>query len=1826
MVVSDIIDILSLIASFGVIAMTYNVYKLSHKHTQIGSYLKQIISNFFEIEDYAKLLKNIHNKPSNKSALEQCYRRIETNATLMRYYVRKFPENYDKKKKFEHVIDSLAHSPEIFEDYDKLRDEFKSFCKNIEEKKRLKPLKKKLGMLLKKFFKRILGMISLGVFSINSFAYDFGVDGIFYNIISDDQVEVTKGDYDPNGCYFGTIQIPETVNYNDAVYCVTSIGEYAFRNCGRLESIKLPNSLTIIKEGAFHGCTKLKSIIIPNSVTSIGDYAFYGCSYIESVTLPDNLEIISKYMLAYCKFYLFSIDIPKSVRTIEEHAFDSSALTSIIIPEGLITIGEGAFERCNKLSSVSISSTVTSIGDWAFASGNGVRSLETVTSNITSPFPIPGNVFREIKWTAVLRVPKGTKSEYEKYSAWTKNFSSIEEFGVINSYNLSITSIGAGSASYNDLSIRNETKIITVDEGTSATITFLPDNGYQIKSLKVNGTSVTANTSYTATINADTSVEVEFEAIPPTTYNVSIKAIGNGFASYDGESIRETTKSYTVNEGTSVSISFTPDAGYRIKSLKVNNAAVTASSSYSATINANTTIEVEFESIPPTTYTLSIKATGNGSASYAGEAIRNTTKSYTINEGTSVSVSFSPDAGYRIKSLKVNGASVTASISYTVTVNADTSVEVEFEAIPPTTYTLSIKATGNGSASYDGTTIKGKTSTFTVNEGTSATISFMPDTGYRIKSVKENSKDVTSSVSDNKYTSTINADTSIEVEFETIPVTTYTLTIKATGNGSASYDGTTIKSKTSTFTVNEGTSATISFMPDTGYRIKSVKENSKDVTSSVSDNKYTTTINADTSIEVEFEAIPVTTYTLTIKATGNGSATYSGTSIKNTTKSFTVNEGTSCTIAFSPDNGYRIKTLKINNSAVTASASYTVIVNANTSVEVEFEAIPATTYTLSIKATGNGSATYNGTAIKNATKSFTVNEGTSCTITFSPDNGYRIKTLKVNNSAVTASSSYTVTVKANTSVEVEFEAIPATTYTLSIKATGNGSATYSGTAIKNTTKSFTVNEGTSCTITFSPDNGYRIKTLKVNGSAVTASTSYTVIVNANTSVEVEFEAIPATTYTLSIKATGNGSATYSGTSIKNTTKSFTVNEGTSCTITFSPDNGYRIKSLKVNNSAVTASSSYTVTVNANTSVEVEFEEIPVTTYSLSIKATGNGYAAYSGKTIREKTSSFTVNEGTSVTVTFTPDDGYHIKSLKVNGSSVTTNTSYTTTINSDTSIEVVFEAKPDDPDTPKTYSLSIRAKGNGVASYEGDNIREKTSTYTVDEGTKATISFTPDEGYQIASLKVNGTTVTTTSTCEVTVNSDTSVKVEFEKIPDNPDEPTTYSLSVKASGNGIASYEGEIIRDNTSTFIVNEGTSATISFTPDNGYEINSVIVNDSDVTSEASRHQYTLTIIADTSIEVDFKESESQSSITLDGITYQIVSDEEQTLMLSSGDFGLILEVPEKIEFLDREWTIVGIAYNALENSEDLATVIWNPEMAFNAKVKNPNLLLYVKDESYAPADIENVVVNGYAKSITLTDAQSGNNFYCPIAFTAQTIEYTHSYYMKTGLNESRGWETISLPFEVQQFSHGSKGEIVPFVKWMSGSSEKPFWLYEMSGSGFVEAETIKANTPYIISMPNNDAYPNEYHLTGRITFSSVNVMVENTADIQTTTYSNNTFIPNFTSKDANSGYYALNVSNDFEYYRGSENEGCKFILNLRKIHPFEAYMTSTSNTRSIDIFDAMTTGIRGIEEIVASEKTIKVYDLSGRLIKTGTAIENIRRELPIGVYIVNNKKMIIK
>ena len=153
-------------------------------------------------------------------------------------------------------------------------------------------------------------------------AAEFTENGITYNVTSDNTVEVILAPFK------NAIVIPATVTYDDVTYSVTSIGDWAFKNC-ILTSIALPNSLESIGENAFRDCPVLTSVTIPGSVTSIGGFAFENCQSLASVIIQDGVKSIGEEAFRNCPV-LTSITIPSSVMYIRNSAFsENTALQQV---------------------------------------------------------------------------------------------------------------------------------------------------------------------------------------------------------------------------------------------------------------------------------------------------------------------------------------------------------------------------------------------------------------------------------------------------------------------------------------------------------------------------------------------------------------------------------------------------------------------------------------------------------------------------------------------------------------------------------------------------------------------------------------------------------------------------------------------------------------------------------------------------------------------------------------------------------------------------------------------------------------------------------------------------------------------------------------------------------------------------------------------------------------------------------------------------------------------------------------------------------------------------------------------------------------------------------------------------------------------------------------------------------------------------------------------------------------------------------------------------------------------------------------------------------
>ena len=204
-------------------------------------------------------------------------------------------------------------------------------------------------------------ILIIGYYS--SHAQNFSSNGIYYNITSQNTVEVIEN---PSK-YTGDLILPDSVDYLSKKYAVTRIGKWAFyKNYSGLNSITIPNSVTSIGEDAFYKCWGLDSITIPNSVTSIEPGAFYSCQNLTSITLSNSLTRIEGSVFSYC-MKLKSLTIPNSVTSIGSYAFNwCIALDSITIPNSVTSIGSFVFKNCDNLTSVHIGDSVTSVGDNAF--------------------------------------------------------------------------------------------------------------------------------------------------------------------------------------------------------------------------------------------------------------------------------------------------------------------------------------------------------------------------------------------------------------------------------------------------------------------------------------------------------------------------------------------------------------------------------------------------------------------------------------------------------------------------------------------------------------------------------------------------------------------------------------------------------------------------------------------------------------------------------------------------------------------------------------------------------------------------------------------------------------------------------------------------------------------------------------------------------------------------------------------------------------------------------------------------------------------------------------------------------------------------------------------------------------------------------------------------------------------------------------------------------------------------------------------------------------------------------------------------------------------
>lgn len=184
--------------------------------------------------------------------------------------------------------------------------------------------------------------------SIN--AHDFEVDNIYYSVVSKTEhtCAVVNNAGRDKSYSVSSITIPEKVTYDNTEYTVTQIGPAAFKNCIKLESVDLPQSITKMYDCCFQGCILLSSFTVPDKVENLPTSCFSGCISLESITI-NSVKTISSYCFKECSS-LKKISIPACVSKIIDYDIFCSctSLKEIVFEDGneTLTLGIDSQHSC----------------------------------------------------------------------------------------------------------------------------------------------------------------------------------------------------------------------------------------------------------------------------------------------------------------------------------------------------------------------------------------------------------------------------------------------------------------------------------------------------------------------------------------------------------------------------------------------------------------------------------------------------------------------------------------------------------------------------------------------------------------------------------------------------------------------------------------------------------------------------------------------------------------------------------------------------------------------------------------------------------------------------------------------------------------------------------------------------------------------------------------------------------------------------------------------------------------------------------------------------------------------------------------------------------------------------------------------------------------------------------------------------------------------------------------------------------------------------------------------------------------------------------------
>ena len=187
----------------------------------------------------------------------------------------------------------------------------------------------------------------------------------------------------------------------DALQCVYY---EAFKDCSRIETVSFGEAVQCIEENAFKNCKSIREVTLPKNIKELGNGIFANCSSLEKVVIECDLDSLPGSLFSNC-LSLREVIITGVIKHITKTFKGLTSLETVVLPEGLESLGAEAFAGCSSLEKINLPNSLKKIAENAFA---GCTKLKLdMPSGIEE-----GNAF-EVQDDAIIHAVLCTKTDKE---------------------------------------------------------------------------------------------------------------------------------------------------------------------------------------------------------------------------------------------------------------------------------------------------------------------------------------------------------------------------------------------------------------------------------------------------------------------------------------------------------------------------------------------------------------------------------------------------------------------------------------------------------------------------------------------------------------------------------------------------------------------------------------------------------------------------------------------------------------------------------------------------------------------------------------------------------------------------------------------------------------------------------------------------------------------------------------------------------------------------------------------------------------------------------------------------------------------------------------------------------------------------------------------------------------------------------------------------------------------------------------------------------------------------------------------------------------------